>query len=84
MKLVKRDGKNYLIGTAADVGKALTKQARKASPVDFGWTLNRQADDASSLGGETYGCGDCHYNGLEGSFVNSACPECGSKNIKQS
>ena len=81
MKLIDKDGKHYLTGTAAEVGRFLTKKAREAIPVDLGWSLAKQADDASAIHGERYGCVDCSYKGLEASFVGGGCPECGSKNL---
>lgn len=81
MKVVKKEGKHYLVGSAADVGRALTKQARASAPLDLGWSLSRQADDASAINGEKYACTDCGYEGLEGTFVGGGCPECSSKNL---
>jgi len=81
MKVIKKDGKHYLVGSAAEVGRALMKQAKASQPLDLGWSLNKQADEASALHGEKYACTDCQYEGLEGTFVGGGCPECASKNL---
>lgn len=83
MKLTKKDGKNFLTGTAAEVGHALRKLAAKDVPVDFGWSLGKQADDASELNGESYRCDGCSFEGLESKFVGGGCPECGKKTISR-
>jgi len=83
MKIVKKDGKTYLVGTAAEVGRALTKAARKNAPVDLGWTLSRQADDASAIVGDSYECAGCSYKGIDASFVEGGCPECGCKDVRR-
>lgn len=79
MKVVKKDGKHYLVGKAAEVGRALTKSAKDSLPLDLGWSLSKQADDASELSGEKYQCSDCGFAGHEGKFVGGGCPECGGK-----
>ena len=81
MKIVKKDGKHYLVGTSVEVGRALIKRSRAAQPIDIGWSLNKQADEASTINDERYACSDCNYGGLEATFVGGGCPECGSKNL---
>lgn len=84
MKIVKKDGKTYLVGTANEVGNVLTKIAHKNDPVDLGWTLSKQADDASELDGKSYVCKKCSFNGHDALFVGGSCPKCGGRDITQS
>lgn len=79
MKIVKRDGKHYLVGTAAEVGNALTKRAMASKPIDLGWSLSRQADEASAIVGDKYRCDGCSYEGIDADFVSGECPRCRNK-----
>lgn len=81
MKLINKNGKHFLVGTAAQVGRVLSKSAKKVQPIDLGWSLSRQADEASVINNERYACADCHYEGPDPTFVGGGCPECSSKNI---
>jgi hypothetical protein len=83
MKVVSNDGKHYLVGTMAEVGRTLTKRAKKDAPIDLGWSLSKQSDMASSLTNDTYRCEDCNYDGCDASFVGGECPECRSKNASK-
>jgi hypothetical protein len=83
MRLVRRGGKAYLVGTAAEVGRALTKAARKNAPVDLGWSLSKQADEASAIVGDTYECAGCSYRGIDATFVGGGCPECGGREARR-
>jgi len=81
MKIINKDGKHFIVGTALEVGRVLTKRAKAVMPLDLGWTLSKQADEASSINNEEYLCNDCSYGGDEAKFPNGKCPECGSQNI---
>jgi len=83
MKVIFKDGKHYLIGTTAEVGRTLTKQAKKNAPVDLGWSLSKQSDSASALVDDRYACNDCNYEGCDASFISGECPECRSKNASK-
>jgi len=81
MKIIVKDGKHFLQGKQAEVARMLLRTAKKDVPVDFGWTLNKMADDASVLEGSIYRCSDCSCEKQELEFGNGSCPECGSKKI---
>jgi hypothetical protein len=66
-----------------EVGRMLTKSAQDAMPIDLGWSLSKQADDASELNGDQYQCSDCRFAGHEGKFVGGRCPECGGKSASK-
>jgi DNA-directed RNA polymerase subunit RPC12/RpoP len=83
MKIINKDGKKYLVGSAAEVGRILTKTAKKSEPIDLGWSLSKQADTASDMAGERYQCTQCSYKGSDSSFVGGGCPECGGKNMSR-
>jgi hypothetical protein len=79
MKIVAKDGKHYLVGTMAEVGRTLTKQAKKDAPIDLGWSLSKQSDTASAINDDRYRCDDCNYEGVDATFVGGECPTCRSK-----
>ena len=81
MEIIHKNGKHFLVGSARAVGRILAKASQAHVFVDLGWSLSKQADEASILNGEKYACKDCNYNGGETSFIGGSCPECGNINI---
>ena len=60
MKIISKDGKHFLQGKQEEVAKALLKTAKKATPDGkLGWTLDKQADEASSMGEIRHRYDDC-------------------------
>lgn len=82
MKIIVKDGRHFLQGRQAEVARTLLRTAKKPlAEQDFGWTLNRMADDASVLEGTKYRCNDCSCERQELDFGKGNCPECGSVRI---
>ena len=82
MKIIVRDGKHFLQGRQAEVARVLLRTAKKEAPeAGLGWTLDKQADDASVIEGVRYRCGDCSCERQELDFGKGNCPQCGSTRI---
>jgi predicted Zn-ribbon and HTH transcriptional regulator len=85
MKIIVKDGRHFLQGSQAEVARVLLRTAKKpAEELDFGWTLNRMADEASVIEGTRYRCGECSCEKQELEFGSGRCPECGSTKIARS
>ena len=59
MKLIIKNGKHFLQGKQAEVAKVLLKTAKKTPTEGLGWTLDKQADEASTIGEVRQRYDDC-------------------------
>ena len=84
MKVTERDGRHFLVGKPAEVGRVLLGMSKKAEAPGVGWTLDAMADEASVLEGRRYRCEDCSCERQELEFGRGSCPECGGARLSRS